>query len=193
MGSRIQELGTDSFGPLRHVTAVTPSNATDLVATAGTDGSVRFWTSTDASCVREVHCSDEGVSAASWNSTGTHLAVTGAGRGLKIIRCSDGQVKRGPSGHNADVTAVAWSPNGEILASGCSNGTVRLWTARTPIPSPITSLLGHEATITALAWDRDSRTLASASLDGTVRLWERATQIGLGPIGEPNAIGLKDS
>ena len=32
-------------------------------------------------------------------------------------------------GHTNDVTEVAWSPNGQTLASSSLDGTIRLWDA----------------------------------------------------------------
>jgi WD40 repeat protein len=75
------------------------------------------------------------------------------------------------------ITRVAFSPDGETLASGNADGTVRLWSVATghQIGEP---LIGHS--VTRVAFSPDGKTVASASWHGPLRLWDAATgrQIG---------------
>jgi len=76
---------------------------------------------------------------------------------------------------------VAFSPDGETLAAGNADGTIRLWDAATgsPIGAPLT---GPAGPVTSVAFSPDGTTLASASPDHTVRVWDLATRR---PIGAP--------
>jgi len=65
---------------------------------------------------------------------------------------------------------VAYAPDGERLAGGSADGSVRIWDVRTGRLS--TTLSAHTDMVAALAWSPDGRFLASASLDGSVRGWE---------------------
>ena len=58
------------------------------------------------------------------------------------------------TGHTGSVTAVAYSPDGETLASGSMDKTIRLWDARSG--KHLKSLLGHNGIITFLAYAPDS-------------------------------------
>lgn len=79
-------------------------------------------------------------------------------------------------GHTAQVTALAWSPDGTVLASSSGNvaadgtvdPTVWLWSDSGAL---LATLVGHAGAVTSLAWSPDGRILASGSRDGTVRLW----------------------
>ncbi|NJL69615.1 MAG: hypothetical protein HC894_29025, partial [Microcoleus sp. SM1_3_4] len=53
-------------------------------------------------------------------------------------------------GHDNHIWAVAWSPDGQTLASGSDDRTVRLWDTNTGECLKI--LQGHEAWVKSVAW-----------------------------------------
>jgi WD40 repeat protein len=77
-------------------------------------------------------------------------------------------------GHQGWVTAVAFSPDRNLLVSGGVEGTVRLWNFSKSGPEDQALPPAHRGEINALAITPDSRTLASGggSADGLVWLWE---------------------
>jgi WD40 repeat protein/serine/threonine protein kinase len=75
--------------------------------------------------------------------------------------------------HSSEVRAVAFSPDGKFMATGCADGTVRLWDALTGQAK--IDLRQHKATIRALAFSPDSQTLLSGSEDQTAQLWDVAS------------------
>ncbi len=76
-------------------------------------------------------------------------------------------------GHTDNVTAVAFSQDGSLLASASWDQTVRLWNPATG--QEMQELEGHTNRVTAVAFSQDGSLLASASDDQTVRLWNPAT------------------
>src|SRR5438309_1229523 len=89
-----------------------------------------------------------------------------------------GQLLASLQGHTGAVWGVALSADGELLASGGFEGTVRLW--ETTTGRPLATLQGHTGGVRGVALSADGRLLASGGGDGTVRLWSLADMRGLG-------------
>ncbi len=73
---------------------------------------------------------------------------------------------------NAVTLALAYSPDGRLLAQAGEDKTITLRDAATG--ELVKTLTGHTDIVAGLAFAPDSQTLASASYDKTVRLWDIA-------------------
>ena len=76
-----------------------------------------------------------------------------------------------------DMLAVAFSPDGSLLATGDSNGYLRLWQVTTGQQRLICR--GHAGWVLAVDFSPDGKKLASGSNDQDVRLWDVQTGNGL--------------
>jgi WD40 repeat protein len=76
-------------------------------------------------------------------------------------------------GHGNCVSAVSFSPDGKLLASGGADNTVRLWDVETG--KEIKTLSGHTNKVWGVSFSPDGKLLATGSDDKTVRLWDVAT------------------
>lgn len=74
---------------------------------------------------------------------------------------------------NSYLTALAFSPDGSILATGHSDDSIKLWTLDDIMSGTATATLaGHTNDPRTLAFSPDGSVLASGSDDDTVRLWD---------------------
>jgi WD40 repeat protein/DNA-binding SARP family transcriptional activator/energy-coupling factor transporter ATP-binding protein EcfA2 len=71
------------------------------------------------------------------------------------------------------VNTLAFNPDGDVLASGASDGSLRLWDPRTG--RELVSVSPNLGEVTGVAFSPDGDRLATSSSDGTVRLWDGRT------------------
>ena len=72
-------------------------------------------------------------------------------------------------GHVGEVLSLAFHPDGERMASGGRDATIRIWNTQSGMQVGL--LRGHDDAVTDLAFTSDGRTLVSASEDRTARIW----------------------
>jgi WD40 repeat protein len=70
----------------------------------------------------------------------------------------------------AKVEAIAFSPDGAMVATGSSDSMIGLWNAATG--HNLEFLNGHTSFVSAVAFSPDKRLLASGSSDSTIKLWD---------------------
>jgi WD40 repeat protein/tetratricopeptide (TPR) repeat protein len=75
--------------------------------------------------------------------------------------------------HKSEMRAVAFSPDGKTLFTGCRDGTGRLWDAATG--EPCLPALHQEDGFWSAAFSPDGKTLLTGGQDTKARLWDTAT------------------
>ncbi len=90
-------------------------------------------------------------------------------------------------GHADAVTMLAFSPDGDRLATASQDGNTRLWDlqAASPAASPVI-LNGHEDWVTGVAYTPDGQRLITVSRDATARIWDLAAP---NPAVSPQVLG----
>lgn len=98
------------------------------------------------------------------------LAVGGPTRVVAVHGLRPGAPSYELTAHTDWITALAFSPDGTLLASADRAGGLHLWEADSG--QEFLDLEAHGAPITALAWRRDGELLASAADSGHLRLFQ---------------------
>src|SRR5215208_2935101 len=71
--------------------------------------------------------------------------------------------------HNAGANAVAFSPDGQLLASASSDHTVKIW--RVADGALLRTLTGFFDSVSSVAFSHNGQLLAAGSMDRNVRVW----------------------
>jgi WD40 repeat protein len=174
-----RELYGLNSGPVKAI-AFSPDGRI-LASASLTDYQVKLWdtgtrrelrTLTDGDNVEGVAFSPSGEILATASSC--HRCAKMSPGAVKLWDVRNGRKLRNLTGFSSFARTVAFSPKGEILASGGGDKTVRIWDVSTG--RALQTLEGHTDVIEALAFSPDGRILASASSDNTVKLWDIATR-----------------
>jgi WD40 repeat protein len=86
-------------------------------------------------------------------------------------------------GHDGDVTTVAASPNGALIASGqmgvgpSKDAPIIVWNATSHVE--VTRLLGHSGSVTSVAFSPDARYIASVDEAGRMSIWDAASGVSI--------------
>jgi len=170
---RCSLLGVLPFGEGQPVDLKFSRNGKLLLASGGRgakSGRVVVWDVLSGERLMTLGDEYDSILAADIRPDQSQVAFGGPTRLVKILSTKTGEVQHKIKKHTEWVTGVAFSPNGEMLASADRNGGISIWDPDNA--QELFTLAGHKTAITALSWRTDSKLLASSSEDGAVKIWE---------------------
>lgn len=103
-----------------------------------------------------------------------------ARRSLRAGLVSNSRLTTYLHAHDDRVTSVAFSADGQTMASGSNDNTIVLWDVASglPLTPPLT---GHEDNVLSIDFSPVDQIVASAGDDKTIRLWDAATGQSINP------------
>lgn len=150
------------------VAAASPDR--QIVAIGFADRSIELWKASGEKW-REIAGSTGLITALAFSPDGAALAGLKDGKVLEIWSSAEWN-----SIFKVDTEArgLAWLPGGKQVATGTTNGAIRIWdvAATNSASAPARELAGHTGAITSLATHPTKALLLSASADGSVRVWD---------------------
>jgi len=116
------------------------------------------------------------ISSLSFAGSNSLLAV-GRYQEVELINASNGQPICKLPGHANQVRALAFSPDGKLLAAAGGSpaqfGEIKLWDVAGR--KELRTIRGHRDNIFAVAFSPDGKMLATCSYDRMIKLWDVAT------------------
>lgn len=168
-GRMLKTIQTDSAG----VTSLAISRSGKRLVTGHWDSTVAVWDAATGKQLRKLEGHKENVTSAAFDAKEDQIASGGGDDRFIVWNARDGSVvEELELDDEYDVTAVAFHPRSDILATGDGENIVRLWFVETM--DELWTLSGHQGAISDLAFSPNGKRLASASWDNTVRIWDPA-------------------
>jgi len=155
----------------------------DRLAASSTDGTIKIYEATSGRETISLPGHKLRVGSLAFSPDGKYLA---SGDGLLsqatleknehevvIWDMTSGVAKHTLFGHRGAIHAVAFSADGESLASASQDGTVRIWNVTDG--KALRVIQGHSQQVIGVAFSPTGRVLASASVDNTIKLWNMSS------------------
>ncbi len=173
--------------------AFRPDSST--IATVGDDdtdeGRIRLWNTDTGQLKTTITGHTSAILSATFSPDGTTLATAGGWPGnssssrkqdvaIRLWDPDTGRLKATLMGATHGVRAIAFSPDGTILAAGIRDRNIQLWDVATR--KLVVTLKSNSHPVNSVAFSPDGKTLASAGghgdwkTEGMVELWDVATQ-----------------
>ena len=184
---RTGELLRTFAGHAAAVSSVVYSPDGETLASYGADRRIHLWDAKTGEFLMALdpEFEDAGLAldriyAIAYSPDSQSLASGSSDGKIRVWDPRTGQLKSTLIAHASDVTAVTFSPDGQILVGAVSleeGGTTEFWNVGTG--ERLKSFTGHTDRITALVFSKDGGMFASSSDDETIRFWHPATETPL--------------
>ncbi|KAG6878415.1 hypothetical protein C0993_007016 [Termitomyces sp. T159_Od127] len=105
------------------------------------------------------------------------MLFQGADKLVKLWDANNGEIIRTFEGHEEGISDIAWSSDGDHLASASDDKTIIIWSLE--LGTAARTLIGHTNFVFCLNYNPNSNLLVSGGYDETVRVWDVARGLRL--------------
>ncbi len=155
--------------------------------TGGYDGDIKLWSSA-GKLLRTFPGQRGKIYDLALSKDEQVLVAASADKHLYFYNPANGQLFRRIMAHETEIRATACASKGKWVASGASNGEVKLWDRNTG--KLVHQFSGHEEAISSLAFSPDDQYLISSGEEGSLRVWDvnnRSLHLTFAAWGEKNS------
>lgn len=176
----INTAASDPAGAEKKYTAVIAiSPDAKMLASSILNKTIKLWDIANQKEIGTLTGHESFVDALEFSPDGRILAAADSDGKVKLWRVADMKeqatltviepIEGMPQYYSRSVSALAFSPDGRMLATGDLFHAVKLWDLNSH--KQLLSLEGHTESISVVAFSADGKTLASGGLDNLITLW----------------------
>ena len=161
-------------GHTNEVQSVSFTPDSQTLASGSWDRTIRLW-DVDAATLKNTLTGH--TNRLTFSPDGQTLASSSV-QGINLFDVETATLKATLTGHTAVTLTVAFSSDGQMLASGNTDGTLHLWDVPTGVHKHMINAHTEDVQtldVQSVAFSPDGSTLASGGEDWTVRLWDTST------------------
>ncbi len=133
-------------------------------------GDASVWEASGDRPVHRINLGGPARPGRSMTAIGDVLVVCLENSPLTLFDLTNGSQLRSLRTHPGVAICVDAAPNGQMVASGGSDRSLRLWDLESG--ECLQTLQGHAAFVSAVAWHPSGSRIVTASADGTIRVWD---------------------
>jgi WD40 repeat protein len=161
-------------GHTGHLWSIAFSPDGNLLASGAEDQAIRLWQVDRGYCLKTL----QGYSSRVWSistlpsstDTSASLLVSALNQQIGLWNIATGTCYRILTGHIGEVYSTALHRDGNLLASGSVDGTVKIWDIHSG--KCLFTFDAHSGWVFSVAFHPCQDILASGSVDGTIRFWD---------------------
>lgn len=151
-----------------------------ILASGGSDGTIRLWNVRSGETTAILSAHEGSVLTLAFSRDGRFLASGGDDAKVKLWNVQSATLQRTLSGHKERVGSVAFSPDGKTIASGSSDATAKLWDAQSGhLKQTFTDPEKRATWVSFVAFSPDGKRLAvcAAAYEwGQTLVWDLTTE-----------------
>jgi endonuclease YncB( thermonuclease family) len=140
-----------------------------LLAASNDGGTIKLWDAASHEHLATLRNKADDTAGLAFTPDGKTL-FCGCRTGIQAWEVATRKERAFWKGHNKNLSSLALSKDGRMLASGSADATIKLWDVATG--KELRTLTGHGNTVRAVAFSPDGKTLASGAWDNVVKLWD---------------------
>ena len=168
----ITPLQLETKGPSEGPISISPEGKLLAAGAGRRQPSIRIWNLESGNHWKDLEGLLDWPTSIAFDSRGRYLAAASLGGDIKIWKPADIDAEAIELRDGQAVTAIAFAPHGENLASADALGRVQLWDLDRPARSP--ALLGKIETswVSTLGFTSDGEHLIGVGEKGEIRVWQ---------------------
>lgn len=166
---RLLSFEAELVGHTDNVPGIAYSSDGRLLATAGSDHSVKLWDTREHRLLRSFAGHADSVRDVGFTPDGKYLVSCDRAGMIRLWETATGKEAANWMGHDGEIRGLAVAPDGTRVATASRDKLVKIW--QLPSGKPEATLIGHAGIVEDAAFSSDGALLATVGRDKTVRLW----------------------